>query len=66
MKKLPTKELEPVVGLVIDPRTAETPAADAPGVVSLLDVEPTPEQRYSHALRLLQAARAERKKGGDG
>jgi hypothetical protein len=66
MGKLRAKETEPVVGLVIDPRAMNIPDADAPGVVSLLDSEPTPEQRYSHALRLLHGGAAvEPEEGGD-
>jgi hypothetical protein len=66
MRKLPPEVKKPVVeGIVIDPRTTDTPAADAPGVVRLLDVEPTPEQRQSHALRLLRADKGEPEEGGD-
>jgi len=62
VRKLPPKLIKPVVaGILIDPSTIAVPDTDAPGVVRLLTVEPTEEQRYSHALRLLQAARAERK-----
>ena len=53
MRKLSPKQHRPVGGLVIDPRAAAAPDADAPGVIRLLDVEPTAEQRSSHALRLL-------------
>ena len=62
MRKLSLKVIKPVVsGILIDPRTIVVPGADAPGVVRLLTVEPTEEQRYSHALRLLHAAGSERK-----
>jgi hypothetical protein len=32
----------------------EAPSKDGPGVVRLLDREPTPDERYSHAARLLE------------
>jgi hypothetical protein len=62
VKKSPPQDCRHIVGLVIDPRTTDPADVDAPGVVRLLDAEPSPEQRYSHALRLLRAAR----KGGRG
>jgi membrane-associated phospholipid phosphatase len=51
--RVPRKPRSPANRLVIDTRSTAVPDPGSPGIVRLLDVEPTAEQRRSHASRLL-------------